>query len=81
MSSESKIKLIDTSSQELIQEFPMDQVDQAYAMAEQLEAAGASFELKIPSVTDTLVSSLGMPDADKAEYEESIKEEIEGHNH
>ncbi len=77
---ESTIKLIDLNFHEVIYEFAMDEIDEAYAMAKELEEAGANFELRIPSVTETLADSLGASEEEKKEIERELEEEIDEHN-
>ena len=80
MSNESKIMLIHLESHEVIYEYALNQSDEAYSMAKELEKAGVAFELRIPSVTETLADSLGASDQEKENLRQSEASEIEGHN-
>lgn len=75
---ESKIKLLDSESQ-LLYEFPVDQVEAAYAKAKELEEMGIDVTLDAPSLPETLGDTLGMTSQDKKTLRAEIEEEIESH--
>ncbi|MFT6068241.1 MAG: hypothetical protein ACJAT2_000008 [Bacteriovoracaceae bacterium] len=76
---ESKIKILDAESQ-LLYEFSMDQVEAAYAKAQELEEMGIEVTLKRPSLPETLGNTLGMSKADQEKLRLEIEEEVESHN-
>lgn len=76
---ESKIKLLDSESQ-LLYEFSMEDVEAAYAKAHELENMGIEITLEIPSLPETLASTLGMSQEDKEKLKSEIDDEIESHN-
>ncbi len=76
---ESKIKIFDSESQ-LLYEFSMDQVEAAYAKAQELEEMGIEVTLKSPSLPETLGNTLGMSEADREKLRIEIEEEVESHN-
>ena len=80
MSNTSKIKIIDNNSNETLYEFDLDQADQAYAMATQMEEMGLDIRVHNPSATETLADSLGIDKEERAQFEDSILKEIEDHD-
>jgi hypothetical protein len=76
---ESKIKIFDSESQ-LLYEFSMDQVEAAYAKAQELEEMGIEVTLKSPSLPETLGNTLGMSETDREKLRIEIEEEVESHN-
>lgn len=76
---ESKIKLLDSESQTLY-EYPVDQVEAAYAKAQELEEMGIEVTLDAPSLPETLGNTLGMSSQDQEKLRAEIEEEIESHN-
>ena len=76
---ESKIKLLDSESQTLY-EYPVDQVEAAYAKAQELEEMGIEVTLDAPSLPETLGNTLGMSSEDQKKLRSEIEEEIDSHN-
>ncbi len=76
---ESKIKILDSEAQ-LLYEFKMDEVEAAYAKAQELEEMGIEVTLTRPSLPETLGNTLGMNEADREKLRSEIEEEVESHN-
>ncbi len=76
----SKIKIIDNATKEILYEFELNQADQAYAMATQMEELGLDIVVKNPSATETLCDSLGIVNDARVDYEQSVVAEMEDHD-
>ena len=76
---ESKIKLLDSESQ-ILYEYPIDQVEAAYAKAQELEEMGIEVKLDAPSLPETLGATLGMSSEDREKLKLEIEDEVESHN-
>ncbi|MAX67361.1 MAG: hypothetical protein QF441_06175 [Bacteriovoracaceae bacterium] len=79
MSTESKIKIINAETKEVLFEFPLEDSDQAYAQASQMEKMGLDIAVHNPSVTETLCDTLGIEHEKRLEYEDSVVAEIDDH--
>lgn len=75
-----KVKVIDKISNEVLFQCEIEQMEQAYAYAEQMEEIGIDIEIKAPSTPETLASSLGKDEEHLKELREEIDEEIDSHN-
>ena len=62
-----------------MQEFDLDQIDAAYALAATLEEMGLDISVNRPTLSDTLSHSLGLTPEQINEYKDSLIEEIEEH--
>lgn len=80
MSKDSKIKIIDLVTNEILYEYDMSKQDEAYAMATTLEEMGVNITVKTPSVTETLADTLGLSYDQRQEFEQSVVAEIEDHD-
>lgn len=80
MSITSKIKIIDQASKETLYEFDLNQADEAYTMATELEEMGLDIVVKNPTATETLCDSLGIQMDERADYEQSVAAEIDDHD-
>jgi len=76
---ESKIKLLDSESQ-ILYEFAPNEIDAAYAKAQELEEMGIEVTLDAPSLPETLGATLGMSAKDREKLKTEIEEEVESHN-
>ncbi|MBT4790585.1 MAG: hypothetical protein HON90_03360 [Halobacteriovoraceae bacterium] len=80
MSTEAKIKIINTDTDEILFQFDMDQADMAFSRASELEQMGLSISVKTPTISESLCNSLGLNIDQKMEYQESVLAEIEDHD-
>jgi hypothetical protein len=74
-----KIQVIETNSGSVMQEFDLNQLDAAYALATSLEEMGLDITINRPTLSDTLAHSLGFSEEQVAEYKDSLIEEIQEH--
>lgn len=75
-----KIRVLEQNSGTTLQEFDLDQVDQAYALAASLEEMGLDVHIEKPTLSDTLSHSLGLSEEEIKAYKDSLTEEIEEHD-
>jgi len=73
------VKLIDRLTGSVLFECSIEDMDSAYAKAEEYEEMGLDIELKAPSMPETLIRSLGATDESVAELNKGIEEEIASH--
>lgn len=76
----SEIKVIDKTSGTVIKTFAIEDQDQAYSFAEQMEALGMDIEIDQPSLPETLLSSLGRSETELQSLREEMNEEIDSHH-
>jgi len=74
-----KIQVLEQNSGSILQEFDLDQMDQAYALASSLEEMGLDIQILNPTLSDTLSHSLGLSEEEIQAYKDSLIEEIEEH--
>ncbi len=75
----SRIKIIDNLSNSTLYEYSMEEADKAYEKSEELEAMGLDIKLVIPSVSETLIRSLGADSDAVNKLREMLDEEIASH--
>ena len=75
----SRIKIIDNLSNSTLYEFSMEDADRAYQKSEELEEMGLDIKLVIPSVSQTLIESLGASSETIEKLKEMMDEEIASH--
>ena len=80
MKQKSKIKVIDSLNNEILKEFPLDEAHFAYEYAAQMESYGVDIKVIEPTITETLVDSLGMTLDMKEEYAQSVVAELADHD-
>ena len=71
------IKILDKSTNELLNEYSIEELETASARARELEKWGLDVEVIVPNVIETLGHSLGQ--LDKKKLDEEINEEISEH--
>jgi hypothetical protein len=74
-----KIKVIETNSQEIMKEFELDQSEQAYHYAEEMEQLGLDVIVKKPTITQTLAHNLGADEQKLSELAAELEHEIDEH--
>ncbi len=74
-----KVKSI-SQSFETFCTFPLEQMEEAYAKAAQMEQEGLEISLEIPGAVESLANSLGISSLDRALLEGSIEDEIHDHD-
>lgn len=78
MSNEKPILLKDQEGQ-ILASYSLEQRDQAYKYAEELEEMGIEIKLEEPSLPETLIRSLGADSIDTETLRNEIDEEISSH--
>ena len=71
------IKILDKSTNELLNEYCIEELEIASARARELEEWGLDVKVIVPNVIETLGHSLGQ--LDKKKLDEEINEEISDH--
>lgn len=80
MSTESKVKVIDINSEQVLFECDMTKIESAYQYASEMEQMGLDVKVISPTITETLCDSLGIELDARADYEQSVFSEIEDHD-
>ena len=80
MSNNSKVKVIDVNSEEVLFECGIDVVESAFEYAAQMEKLGIDIRILSPTITETLCDSLGIEHDERDDYENSVMAEIEDHD-
>jgi hypothetical protein len=75
----SKLRVIEQSSGEVLFECGLDQAEAAYVKAAELEEMGLDVKVEHPGVNETLAASLGVDGPAMEALQESLAEELEGH--
>ena len=71
------IKILDKVSGEVINDYPLEDLEQASIRAKELEEWGVEIQLSVPNVIETLGHSLGQ--LDKKRLDQEIDEELSEH--
>ena len=74
-----KVKVIEINSESTLFECAVDQSEMAYKKAAEFEEMGLEVKLIHPSVNESLATSLGIKGDPLQAFEDSLEEEIEGH--
>lgn len=74
------IQVLDCIGQEVLKEFPPEELEQAYTYASEMEKLGLEVTVKVPHSTRTLADSLGVAQDQIEGLEQEFQEEIESHN-
>jgi hypothetical protein len=75
----SKVRVIDQGSQQTLFECDVTQAEDAYVKAAEFEEMGLDVKVDHPSVNQTLAASLGVEGSAMEALQESLAEEVEGH--
>jgi hypothetical protein len=75
----SKIRVIDVQTEQVLFECSLDQSEQAYEYAASLEDMGLDVKVVNPTLSQTLTNSLGLSQTEVAAFEESMDHEIHEH--
>jgi len=75
-----KVKVIEQSSQEVLFECEIHEMEKAYNYAEQMEEMGLDIKIVSPSAPETLARALGSSEEQIAGLKKQIDSEIESHN-
>jgi hypothetical protein len=75
----SKIQVVDRETKQVLFECEMTSSEKAYQYAASMEDMGLDVEVISPTLSQTLSSSLGLSREEMTAYEESLEEEMEGH--
>lgn len=76
----STIKVIETQSETVLFECPVEQADKAFRYAVEMEGHGVEVSLRSPSVPESLAESLGISEEDKEKLKKALEKEIEDHD-
>lgn len=74
-----KVKIVEVQSGQVLLECTVEQSDFAYEKAAEFEEMGLDVKLVHPGVNESLAHSLGIEGDPLEAFEESLSEEIEGH--
>lgn len=74
-----KVRVLDLGSGQVLFECPVVDADRAYEAAAGFEAMGLDVKVDMPSVNQSLASSLGIEGAPMDAFQESLAEEMEDH--
>ena len=74
-----KIRVVDLQSGQTLFECSIQESEKAYQFAAQMEDMGLDLKVIVPTLSDTLSSSLGLNRDEQKAYENSLEEEMEGH--
>ena len=74
------VRVIDLISGTTLFETTIEKMDDAYAFATQMEEVGLDIEIKAPGLAETLIKSLGADDSQIQEFQQSLQDEIDGHD-
>lgn len=80
MSTNSKVQVIDTSTDEVLFECSIADTDKAYDFAAKMEGMGVAIDVLVPTITQTLCDSLGISFEEQEAYEDSVFEELNDHD-
>lgn len=75
-----KIRVFDRQTEQVLFECEMNESEKAYEFAAQMEDMGLDLKVVVPTLSQTLSSSLGLNREQQQAYEDSIEEEIEDHD-
>lgn len=78
--SKSKILVRDVQTEQVLFECAITESEKAYQFAAEMEEMGLDIEVLIPTLGETLSSSLGLTREQQEEYKNSLEEEIESHD-
>lgn len=59
---------------------PIEEIEQAYSYAADMESLGLNIVLDAPAITQTLAESLGVQGEELENFKDSVREEIEDHD-
>lgn len=74
-----KVLVIDVETQQVLFECSVKESEKAYQFAASMENLGLEVKVISPTLAQTLSSSLGLSREDVATYEQSLEDEMEGH--
>jgi hypothetical protein len=74
-----KIRVLDLQSGQTLFECSIHDSEKAYQFAAQMEEMGLDLKVVVPTLSDTLSTSLGLSRDEQAAYEASMEEEMEDH--
>lgn len=73
------IRVIDTTSQQVIKEFSYSESQLAYELAAQMEELGVEVKIESISTAESLADALGANEEVKAQLRKTLEDEIESH--
>jgi hypothetical protein len=74
-----KVKVIDQQTEQVLFECSIKDSEKAYKFAAEMEEMGLDVKVISPTLNETLSSSLGLTQEQIQTYNESVEEEMEGH--
>ncbi len=75
-----KVKVIDILSEETLFQCEINEIEKAYAYAEQMEEIGLDIKITAPSAPETLARSLGASEENIHHLVDEIHQEIKDHD-
>jgi len=73
------VKVIATDTDEVLFETDMDHLDEAYNYASKMDKMGIDVRVDSPTVTESLVNSLGLNFDQKYKFDKSVEDELNDH--
>lgn len=74
------VRVIDNLSGSTLMETTMDKIQDAYSFAAMMEEEGLDIKIEAPSLSETLIASLGASEEEITKYKNGLEEEINSHN-
>ena len=74
-----KIRVLDLQSGQTLFECSIQESEKAYQFAAQMEEMGLDLKVVVPTLSDTLSTSLGLSRDEQEAYEASLEEEMDNH--
>lgn len=74
------VKVIATDTNEVLFETELNNISKAYEYASSMEQLGIDIKVVSPTLTETLVNSLGLNLDDQQKYSQSVKDELHDHD-
>jgi len=75
----SKVTVFDELSGQMLYETSLDNIDYAYQYAAELEEMGLQIKINAPTLTESLLNSLGANAIEKNLYLQSLEDELDSH--
>ncbi len=75
----SNVTILDELSGQILYQTSLDNLDYAYQYAAELEEMGLQIKITAPTLTESLLNSLGANEGEKTTYLRSLEEELDSH--
>lgn len=78
---DNKVKVREKATQEVLYECSFDSLENAYEFAAEMESHGIEVVVDTPTAAGSLAHSLGLNSEQREELADSMRQEIEDHDH